>query len=201
MHVPLLDRAPRRTPVSHADVQKTLASLRPDLPQAALRLLVAQASLETARFTHCYNFNLGNKKASEGQSHTHLRNTWEMVSPAKARAYATSAQSHLCSFDRDVMALEPNASKPKLRVTFQPPHPQTRFRAYDSLEAGAKDWVAFLDRLGTKNPQLRDALESGDAEAYARELKRSGYFTASSSAYARGLKAHLSHSTAGVAET
>jgi len=191
VHTPPLDRPTRRTKVSHTDVKETLARLRPDLPDAALRLLVAQASLETARFTHCYNFNLGNKKANETQPHTHLRNTWEMVSPAKARAYATSAQAHLCSFDRDVMSLDPRASVPKLRVTFQPPHPQTRFRAYESLEAGAKDWMAFLERLCVKNPELRGALESGDPEAYARELKRCGYYTASAGAYAQGLSAHM----------
>jgi len=60
-----------------------------------------------------------------------------------------------------------------------------RFAAFDSLEAGAVDYLAFMLR-----PQYRrvwEAFCAGDATLAARELKRLGYYTADEGEYARGL--------------
>ncbi len=48
------------------------------------------------------------------------------------------------------------------------------FRAYDSIEAGFKDYVEFI----RTNPRYRDALAAGeDTNAYSQGLQRAGYAT------------------------
>lgn len=61
------------------------------------------------------------------------------------------------------------------------------FRAYDSLDQGAIDYVAFMH--GRYNGALAKA-EVGDLDGYAHALKQSGYYTASESDYAAALRAH-----------
>jgi len=59
------------------------------------------------------------------------------------------------------------------------------FRAYDTLEDGAKDFVALLQ---TRYAKAWVALEHGDAILYASLLKQAYYYTASEAAYARLLR-------------
>lgn len=58
------------------------------------------------------------------------------------------------------------------------------FRAYRSLEDGAKDFVALLSRRYA--PALERA-EVGDVTGYAEKLRASGYYTAPVSEYSAGL--------------
>lgn len=60
-----------------------------------------------------------------------------------------------------------------------------RFAAFDSLEAGAADYLAFL--LRPQYARAWGAFCAGDAVLAARELKRLGYYTADEGEYARGL--------------
>jgi len=60
------------------------------------------------------------------------------------------------------------------------------FRAYDSIDDGAADYLGLLrDRFG---PAL-DAARRGDVDGFAAKLKRGGYYTASEEDYARALRA------------
>ncbi|MFO0611667.1 MAG: glucosaminidase domain-containing protein [Polyangiaceae bacterium] len=59
------------------------------------------------------------------------------------------------------------------------------FRAYDSAESGATDYVRLLER---RFPQALDAASNGDVEGFARALKAKGYFTADEGAYARAMR-------------
>lgn len=61
------------------------------------------------------------------------------------------------------------------------------FRAYDSLDQGAIDYVAFMH--GRYNGALQKA-EVGDLDGFAHALKQSGYYTASENDYAAALRAH-----------
>lgn len=68
-------------------------------------------------------------------------------------------------------------------VRFKPPHEQCRFRAHATALEGAIAYVAFLalDTNGNGTniyAKAWDALEDGDAEKFATEAKRVGYFTA-----------------------
>lgn len=60
------------------------------------------------------------------------------------------------------------------------------FRAYDSIDDGAADYLGLLrDRFA---PAL-DAARRGDVDGFAAKLKRGGYYTASEEDYARALRA------------
>lgn len=75
---------------------------------------------------------------------------------------------------------------------FDPPHPQTRFRAYPTPEAGAADYIRFLavDTNGDGHNRYAKtwaAAERGDPEAFTVEAKRAGYFTASLALYQKAM--------------
>lgn len=58
------------------------------------------------------------------------------------------------------------------------------FRAYASLDDGARD---FVSTMKTRFGGAVDAASRGDVAGFASALKRSGYYTASETDYARGL--------------
>ena len=64
-----------------------------------------------------------------------------------------------------------------------------QFRAYESLEAGVRDYVDFLK----SSSRYSTALESGSAQDFARELQRAGYAT--DPAYAEKINAILEGAT------
>lgn len=74
------------------------------------------------------------------------------------------------------------------RVVFEPPHPQTHFRAFPDLEAGA---AAYLDTMAGRFAKSWEAVVSGDPEAFARALKAQHYYTAPVDAYAKALAARF----------
>ncbi len=63
-----------------------------------------------------------------------------------------------------------------------------RFRAYDSAQAGARDYVHLL---ATHYPAALAAAAAGNAPAFAHALASGGYFTADPAAYAAGLERRL----------
>ncbi len=69
---------------------------------------------------------------------------------------------------------------------FDPPHPQTNFRAFLSLDAGVGDYLRFLSgRVRYAGPWA--AASKGDPAAFVHALKVSGYFTASEGPYLKGV--------------
>lgn len=68
---------------------------------------------------------------------------------------------------------------------FNPPHPQCRFRAFLSVEAGAVDYLEFLTRARYK-PALLEA-QRGDPRSFVSALKRGGFFTAAEEPYAKAV--------------
>lgn len=69
---------------------------------------------------------------------------------------------------------------------FDPPHPQTNFRAFLSADAGAADHLQFLSGRKRYAESWR-ALLTGDPVAYVAELRRAGYFTADEAPYRRAV--------------
>jgi flagellum-specific peptidoglycan hydrolase FlgJ len=59
-----------------------------------------------------------------------------------------------------------------------------RFRAYQSPEEGASDYLALLDR---RYPEAITAARNGDPAAFVHGLKQRGYFTGDETAYVRGV--------------
>jgi hypothetical protein len=74
------------------------------------------------------------------------------------------------------------------KVVFQPPHPQTHFRAFPDIDAGAR---AFLEVLHRRFASAWPAVLSGDPDAFAHALKKARYYTAAEADYARALRARL----------
>ncbi len=77
-------------------------------------------------------------------------------------------------------------------VWFDPPHPATWFRAYDSAAEGAEAHVRFLalDSDGDGVNYYAPAwarLIAGDADGFVRELSRLHYFTGPVDAYAKAV--------------
>lgn len=65
-----------------------------------------------------------------------------------------------------------------------------RFRAYQSVRAGAEDYLSLLIR---KYPEAISAAERGDVTDFVAALKRGRYFTGSESDYARSLSKLVVH--------
>jgi flagellum-specific peptidoglycan hydrolase FlgJ len=61
---------------------------------------------------------------------------------------------------------------------------RTRFRAYPTFEAGARDYVETLSR----HPQATAAARRGDATGFIEALDRRGYFDEKPSGYARAVE-------------
>lgn len=69
-------------------------------------------------------------------------------------------------------------------VQFVPKQSGCRFRAYDSLEEGAEDYLRLLMR---RYASAWPAVEAGDPAQFAHRLKLKNYYTASESLYAKNL--------------
>ena len=67
---------------------------------------------------------------------------------------------------------------------FDPPHPQTNFRAFRTIDEGAAAWLAAL-RLHF--PLAWEALPEGQPLAFVHALKLGRYFTADEAPYARAV--------------
>lgn len=67
---------------------------------------------------------------------------------------------------------------------FDPPHPQTNFRAFGSLEVGALKWVQSLKE---HFPLAWETLPSGMPLSFVHALKLGRYFTADETAYGKGV--------------
>jgi len=63
---------------------------------------------------------------------------------------------------------------------------QQGFRAYSSLDAGAKDYVSVLR---SRFPQAFGQAMAGSVDGFAHALKQAGYYTASEQSYTSGLRA------------
>lgn len=124
---------------------------------------LAQMNLETGRMKYCHNWNVGNiKKKHETKWSKDDGKDWQMFR---------------CS---EVLKVDGKWKE----VWFDPPHPQTHFRAYRTLEDGVVDYIKFLalrDRYKAAWSKVLD----GDPRAFSHELKQGGYYTASEALYTR----------------
>jgi len=69
---------------------------------------------------------------------------------------------------------------------FDPPDPQTWFRAYKLAAEGALEHFAFLHQQKRWQPAWEAAV-AGDPDAFCRALKAAGYFTAELEPYRRAV--------------
>ena len=176
------------------ELETELMQSWPGLTREGARTLAAQSGLETGDFGHCYNWNFGNVKASASEPHMYLDHVWEGMTPeafAKAKA---GPLGHLVHADTAGPGAHP-VDENHVRVIFDAPHPQCRFRAY-SREQGVDAFASTMKAHAAKDPAFLDALNAGDAKGVAHILKRHRYYTGSESAYAAGIALRLRRSAA-----
>lgn len=118
----------------------------------SLAVLWAKSALETGRwkFIHCYNF--GN-----------IKKKW----PTK---YSPDDGHFFCMY----RCGEVLNGKHQI---FEPPHPQTHFRGYKTIEDGAEDYLRFVSQQ-TRYAKAWQKVIEGDPVGYSHELKVAGYYTA-----------------------
>jgi hypothetical protein len=172
--------APRRTVVSpeelRAALRKSLTARGIDASEHALTALVAMSAFETGEWRSCWNFNLGNVKASpswEG-SYTCLTNVWEVLKGV-TRWFSPRGETDGKSgpLKGDEWAVPPG-------------HPQTRFRAFATLEEGL---AGFVEKMtGRYRPSFDVLLGGGSTDAFIAQLKRQSYFTGDLSKYQSGVR-------------
>lgn len=75
-----------------------------------------------------------------------------------------------------------------LKTWYRPDDPTTRFRAFETLDSGAID---YLQTLSHRFASAWPAVLAGDPEGFARALKLARYYTADEHAYALGLRARV----------
>jgi hypothetical protein len=151
-----------KTPVTPQQAYQALQGAWVDRFDAAPRpdsllCLLAQWALETGRGQSMWCFNMGN---------------------VKGRPDGSDGRSW-CYFACDEV-IDGHVK------WFYPDDPACCFRAFESLEDGARD---YLDELWHRFQKSWGAVVSGDPAMFAHQLKLQGYYTASEAQYTRTLVA------------
>ena len=183
-----LEVATATTTPTARDVVALVRQSWPELSENGARTLAAQFMQETGSGKFCFNWNLGNIKAGPNELHMYLRGVWEVDSPARAQDQVTKAAglAHMAT-PEEIKAHGWTCPAGQAIAVFDPPHPQSRFRAYTSLQDGAQRWVAHHKSTAQKHPEFVTQLNNGDCAAAAKTLKSVGYYSGSESDYARNM--------------
>lgn len=179
-HVELTD-APVDTPAARRLVEMVSAQARHEMADDA----TTPADDDVA-----WNYNLTGLKREVGYPWTTL-GTHEVISDERAD-----------QLEREGLAepeRHPHAAPPGRRAVYfknlgrDRSHPATHFRAFPSLEDAAwwslRKYVVMGSRYAT--PSVQAALLDADTAAFAKALKRLGYYTADESQYAAALTSQL----------
>jgi hypothetical protein len=158
-----------------------------ELTNNGARTLAAQFMAETGGGKYCFNWNLGNVKASANEPNMYLRNVWECYDQTHADA-AVAAAGGLARIPATEEINKHGWKCPRVVVVFNPPHAACRFRAYASLEDGAQRWLSHHKRIAARDPSFVTSLNAGDVDAVAKALKKAGYYTAAERDYALAMK-------------
>jgi hypothetical protein len=161
-----------RTPVRLFDLGKAFRNA--GLSIAAAELAIAHSALETGWWKECWNWNLGNAKAGPYALHCYRECGEELPATAFQREDVRV---------RIVKEYERNG-RPFASVVFSPNHPQTRFKAFASLEEAVEDHLEMVCKVF---PKSWAALKLGNAKGYAAALAAEGYYTADPAQYSNTL--------------
>jgi hypothetical protein len=155
-----------------------------------LALLWAQTCLETGRFeAGFWNFNFGNIKSDGSQPFT-MFECGEEVNLSLGIKMAKESQ-----FVKIVARYKwPNGTD-RASLVIQPGHPWSRFRSYESLTEGAKEYIQFKHDRNSSETWRNEAykvafgyLVEGDPVKYSHALHKAGYYTAGPERYTAGIQ-------------
>lgn len=177
---------PKRTPLTFDEAAQCMKwALTNQIGQSpadeVLALALAKSALETGRWTAIWNSNWGNVKASETYEgmYTCIVLNELLVRGGKLKAVWFAPEGELSGDPSKGGKL---ISEP---LAVPPGHPQTRMRAFANNWDGVDQYVEFV--ATGRYSKAFQALLTGKADAYVRELKLAGYFTAIESVYLKGV--------------
>ena len=146
---------------------------------ASIALLLAQSSLETGRWRSLYNFGLGNAKWTPATETDHCYRQCNELLPEKAAQEALAKSEPRTDGIGQNVTLGGTVGGFRI-VWFFADHPASAFRAFDTLEAGAVD---YLSLLATRFASAWPAVISGDPVSFVTRLRANRYFTAPLDSY------------------
>lgn len=162
--------------------------------KGACAVLWAQHFIETGGGA-CWNFNVGNSKhvAGDGFDYMCLNGVWEGVTPAAAAKLLAAGRVILDPSPNHAKAVDPEGKGEKVSVIYPPPQPESRFRAFPSLDVAMAEHLKLIVKRFT--PAWPWVI-AGDYRQFAHALKAGrdmkentgdDYFTANANAYADGM--------------
>jgi hypothetical protein len=175
-----------RTRCSPAELYAALAEAAPELQRKSLLVLLAQWSLETGEGRECRCWNLGNAKGrpdgSDGRSWQYF--SCNEILPAKVAARIVAAAPPRKSGTSPSAAITSTRPNGDVVIWFYPNHPYACFRAFATLDEGARDYVQMQRiRFASAWP----AVLAGDPAAFGHALKLAHYYTADEAGYVGAL--------------
>lgn len=177
----------KATPVTPAEVYLAARlaltqQLGHESPRQAAVILTAQLALESKRFASVQNWNLGGIKCGK-----HWRGCWQFFSTLEHWTPEEHAEHVAKQKPGDTITDVGPSERPGRRVYRVTGRQEAnKFRAFESLESAMAHHVAFL--ASERYAPARALLLDGQAEAFALELGRAGYYTAPPEVYARGVR-------------
>jgi len=150
---------------------QSLTGSTPD--RKIIHILHAQSALETGHWKSIYNYNLGGAKKHGTCDWTYFTTTERLSHPVADKLLSSAKPG-------EVTVLKVDDKFKTVKVSGK--QSMNCFASWDDLDTAAKDHLALLFR---RFPKAIEAAKKGDVPGYVRELKRSGYFTASEEDYTK----------------
>ena len=184
----------RKTPVSMTELCTALAAVwavvtgQPPT-RAAVDLAAAHIGLETGNGKSCWNYNLGNVKATPSWKGDYCYFACnEILKDAQAAGYVARARPRTDGKPGPDAAITKNRGDGTSIVWFYPDNAGCKFRAFKSLNEGVADHLGLLQR---RFKGAWPALLAGDVAGFVRALRQAGYFTADEAPYLKGVRGVL----------
>jgi len=174
--------APAQSSVDHETLRTALAAAWTQRSGSApsddgVAILLAQAALETARWTRCPNWNFGGIKAEPGDRYTFSPTLEVLPRDVAEHNLAASTPDAPCERAAD-------NGGPLVTVRYLPRSPSCRFASYSDMADGVRGYVGLLAR---RYGAALDAAHAGDVGGFVQALHARGYFTASAASYQRDI--------------
>lgn len=151
---------------------------------SSLCCLLSQWALETAWGKSCWCWNIGNFKSRDGdlRNYTYYECDERFDDPKVAQKYIDGAGVRIDGSGLPNAAFKSVNKDGTTTVYFWPDHPVSRFRAYETLQDGAVDYVnSLFNRFYKAWP----AVLKGDPVEFVHQLKVQKYFTADEATYTK----------------
>lgn len=161
---------PKQNPkdIKSALITAWLHTFHSSPPPGSIEVLMAHQALETGRWGHMPNYNLGGiRPSSDDQLWTSFV-TFEVLTVDVGREWVKkSTLAEPCM----VVSTFPDG---RVKIQAAPLHPATIFRAFETLEEGIQEYFNVLYNRFSK---CWSAVISGDPSKFVQALKDQHYFT------------------------